>query len=84
MHGILQPKYAQSSDMAEARAYSAAPKFSPETRKRMGDLSGGAGIVDRLSKAAASLTSKKSAKRFKPPDDSWNASSSGDAWNGKN
>ena len=77
-------EYAQSSDMAEAPAYLAAPKFSPEMRKRMGDLSGGAGIVDRLSKAAASLTSKKSAKRFKPPDDSWNASSSGDAWNGKN
>jgi hypothetical protein len=65
--------------MAKARAYSAAPKFSPEMRKRMGDLSGGAGTVDQLSKAAASLTSKKSA--HKPSADSWNAYSSGDAWN---
>jgi hypothetical protein len=77
-------EYARSSDMAEARAYSAAPKFSSEVRKRMGDLSGGEGIIDKLSKAASSLTSRNSRAGYKSPGDSWNSSSNDDAWKGKN
>jgi hypothetical protein len=75
-------RYSLSPSMAEARAYSASPKFSTEMRWRMGDLSGGEGIIDRGAKTAAPAT-KKSAKPSKPAGDSWDASSTEDAWKGK-
>lgn len=78
-------EYAQTSSMAEARAYSAAPKFSPSVRKRMGDQSGGEGLISRASKI---FTSGGGRKPMSTPGaargDSWEGSRDGDAWNSKN
>jgi hypothetical protein len=56
-------EYAQKPTMAEASAYSAAPKFSPATRQRMGDVSGGEGLIGRASRIFTSTPSKKPAPR---------------------
>jgi hypothetical protein len=78
-------EYAQTSNMAEARAYSAAPKFSASERKRMGDQSGGDGLISRASKIFTSSGGKKSASTpGAPRGDSWDGSRDDDAWNSKN
>jgi hypothetical protein len=78
-------EYAQTSNMAEARAYSAAPKFSPSVRKRMGDQSGGEGLIARASKIFTSGSGRKSTSTpGSARSDSWQGSRDDDAWNTKN
>ena len=63
--------YARAATPAQARAYVDAPKMSAPVRKRMGDLTGGAGLFNRSGKRTPpSPAANRSAK-----------AASGDSWN---
>ncbi|SFV32800.1 hypothetical protein [Hyphomicrobium facile] len=69
------------SDFQDAKAYARSDKFTSQMRKRMGDASGGKGIVD----VDALDHLKKAINRGQPaaapkPDDAWDERGSGDIW----